>query len=156
MTTLKILKFFRRKTFYLKKIKCFAMKKFPHFKSGHMYMNIIKKFGWGLGPPYPSPALRPWTPHALRFRTLASLVSVWIRFAKISVKVWISFAKISQVSDQFTMNVEYKSDYISKTKSHTKKTHEHKNSFHNIAHLMRQHYFSPFLVCKNNCEQNQS
>ena len=37
-----------------------------------------------LPPKHPAGWLRPCTPHALGLRTLASLVNVWIRFAKIS------------------------------------------------------------------------
>ena len=43
-----------------------------------------KKKGGGHCPLHTPSGLRPWTPDALGLRTLASLVSVWIKFAKTS------------------------------------------------------------------------
>ena len=75
----------------------------------------------------------------------------WIR--PLDHCVWIRFAKnifcVKKISDQLTMNDEYKIDYISKTECHTKKTHKHKYSFQNIAHLLRHHNFLPYLVGKS-------
>ena len=56
------------------------------------------------------PRLRPWSPSAFGMRTLVSLVSIWIRFAKISSRFF--------ASPQFTVN---HINHISKIKNPTKK-----------------------------------
>ena len=66
------------------------------FEILEIFCRTIFYFSVGASPPHHPPGLRPWTPHAFGLRTQASLVSVWIRFAKISVSVLIRFAKISK------------------------------------------------------------
>ena len=80
--------------------------------------------------------LRPWIPHAFSL-TPASLVSVWIRFVKIS--------------SQFTANRCWIQNrpYIKILKITQKKTQEHKNLFQNFAHILRQHYFFLYFVGEN-------
>ena len=46
-----------------------------------LYFTFVMRSGLFLNPPL---GLRPWTPHALGLKALASLVSIWIKFAKIS------------------------------------------------------------------------
>ena len=47
----------------------------------------------------------------------------------------------SHVPNSLMTTVEYKIDYISKTKSLTEETHEHKNTFQNIAQFLRRTLF---------------
>ena len=49
------------------------------------FIHLTKKhYWWGFGPPHPPPGMRSLAPHAFGLGTLVSLVSVWIRLAKIS------------------------------------------------------------------------
>ena len=62
-----------------------------------------KHFFWLRARPLKPPTgVAPCTPHAFRLRTLAWLISIWIRFAKTSVNVSFRFAKISQPSSCYT------------------------------------------------------
>ena len=63
-------------------------------------------------PSHPRPGLHPWTPHAFGLRTLASLIHVWIRFAKISHVFCVHEVTCIKI------------DHISKSKSCTRKIHK--------------------------------
>ena len=63
---------------------------------------------------------------------------------------WLAFLnqvrKNVLVPDQFTTNVEYKIDHILKTKNRNKKTHELKNPFQSIAHLLGWNFFFQMIL----------
>ena len=60
-----------------------------------------------------------------------------------TASAWIHW-EFSKFPDKFSINVEYRIDHISKNKNEIKKTHELKNPFQNISHLLERFVLRQF------------
>ena len=58
-------------------------------------------------------------------------------------------SEVGDSSPECSTKVKYKIDHNSKTKNRTKKTHELKNLFQNVTHLMRQQFYFHSWSAKN-------
>ena len=78
----------------------------------HEFIYLVKKNGGELCLPHPPSGLRPWTPHALGWRTLASLVGVNGMFAKISYRFFRTKKKLFNSGQIFRKHAHCSENYF--------------------------------------------
>ena len=93
----------------------------------------------------PPPGLRPWTPHAFGLNPPTQLVIGYHWFAFLNQ----IRKNLFQVPDQFTTNVDYKIDYISKTINRTKKNSRTQTSVSEHSASFEPTFFFTFSVSIN-------